>query len=123
MDFGTTRPPPGPSGGFDSTFFGTGLPSNGVGIHWYEVVMAWEGSTSTLSLTFTDTENGANTISGSIATTITAWDTLRMFGSGIAGGKSYYVDDVHFEATMIPEPATLALVGIGLACMLQRRRA
>ena len=37
--------PPGGGGGITETLFGTGLASNAVGIHWYQVVFEWEAST------------------------------------------------------------------------------
>jgi hypothetical protein len=44
---------------------------------------------------------------------------------GPAGANSDYVglDDVQYTATTVPEPATMAALGIGIAALLRRRRA
>lgn len=66
--------------------------------------------------------NSAAHISG-----LTAGNTFqvrfRSTSDASLGATGWYVDDVNITATTVPEPASIAMFGVGLAAFLRRRRA
>lgn len=68
-----------------------------------------------------DYDNGAHTLSYLDTTPVTTVDRI-FFGTG-DHSVDYWVDNVTVETTVIPEPGSLALLGLGGLLIARRRRA
>ncbi len=90
----------------------TDAPNRSVGWHEFKVVLS--GNTASY---YVDGALG-RTITGANAFTI---DSVVM-GSGLSSGtQSAFYDDFTVEANPVPEPATLAALGVGAAALVRRR--
>ena len=81
--------------------------------------------TNVLSLGETDFEGSLADVWTSYALDLSAFDgsviTIEFIGDTNAGSENFYVDNV--EVTGVPEPASIALLGLGGLALLRRRSA
>jgi len=85
------------------------------------------GAISNISLAGSAADFSSLIAASTVANYFGSNDYLSVFGGGSAGGQFALVDNLSISspAAPVPEPATLSMVGVGLAgfLMLRRRRA
>jgi len=88
---------------------GTTAANASLDVLWNDVVIGSIAPTSTNLSLYTFTVSGTG-----------ALDKLSLFGTGTSDSLGAVVDAVKVEA--VPEPASMAVLGLGLAALLRRRK-
>jgi hypothetical protein len=105
------------------TFYGRSTPS---GAATYDMQVS-----TNLGVSFASIGSGAqlidsswqsHTANSSLPTGVTGQIEFRLYGYGASGSGSFGLDTVVVNGTVIPEPGTMALMGIGLLGLTYLRR-
>jgi hypothetical protein len=100
-----------------------GAPLRSTGWHNLKVVITTDDGLSTDYRFYVDNTLAETALNVSTAANIRSFDNIAM-GSGFTnGGVAAYFDDMYLEYIPAPEPSSLALLGLGAAAVLRRRRA